>query len=129
MNFEELAENVGGMTLDGEHFREKDLERGDEKFAWRADILSYEEFWEIEMIYVLDDPEKEIFSELREEPTSYSHEHTDSIYPTVDRLDGETRVVANIPIKKSLDHEIAEFPSQYVDDLRDSFYREVISRG
>jgi hypothetical protein len=124
----ESLEEMTGMTLDGESLREEKLERDGEKFTWNSDILTHEDYWEIEMMYIFQDPEKEKFDELQDAPTAYDPEITDSTYyPNIDHLKGETLVLAYIPVKQDLDHEIAEFPAQYLEELRDGFYREAIS--
>jgi hypothetical protein len=126
----ESLEDLTGMTLDGESLREEELERNGEKFQWHADVLTHEDHWEIEMMYIFQDPEKEKFNQLQESPTTYDSEITDSTYyPSIDHQNGETLVLAYIPVKQDLDHEVAEFPGQYLEELRDGFYREVISRG
>lgn len=127
MSIEKLNE-LTGMTLDGQSLREEEIEREGESITWQADILTHEDFSEVEMMYVLNDPEKEKFAELEDSPTAYDPKITNNTYyPTIDHLNGETLVLAYIPIEHSLDHEISEFPAQYLEELRDGFYREVVS--
>jgi hypothetical protein len=124
----ESLEDMTGMTLDGESLREEELERNGEKFRWQADILTHEDFTEVEMMYIFQDPEKEKYDQLQHTETEYDPETTDSVYyPSIDHHDGETLVLAYIPIEQSLDHKISEFPAQYLEELRDGFYREAIS--
>ena len=125
----ESLEDMTGMTLDGKSLREEELERNGENFQWQADILTHEEFTEVEMMYILQDPEKEKYDQLQDSETEYDPEITDSVYyPSIDHLNGETLVFAYLPIEQSLDHEISEFLAQYLDQLRDGFYREAIMR-
>jgi hypothetical protein len=124
----ESLEDLTGMTLGGESLREEEIQRNGEEFQWHADILTHEDHWEIEMMYIFQDQEKEKFNQLQDTPTAYDPKITDSTYySSIDHQNGETLVLAYIPIQQSLDHEVAEFPAQYLEELRDGFYNQVIS--
>lgn len=120
-------DGMNGMTLEGEYLRNEEMEREDVSFSWHADILTYSEFWEVEMMYVFRDPNEELFTELENSSRSYNCELTDSVYyPSMDNHEGETFVLAYLPIRRSLDHEVAEFPGEYLEELRDGFYDQVL---
>ena len=126
MSLENLKE-MSMMTLDGESLREEKLERENHSFEWQADILEYEDITEIEMLYIFDDPEDEIFNQITGVDSIYDCEMTGEQYhPTVDSLGDKTIVFSYMPIEQSLDHEIAQFPSQYLEELREGFYDQVI---
>jgi len=115
------------MTLDGESLREQKLEKENHSFEWQADILEYEGITEVEMLYIFDDPEDEIFDQVTGLESVYECEMTEDRYhPTIDSLGDKTMIFSYMPIEQSLDHEIAQFPSQYLEELRDQFYDQVI---
>lgn len=127
MNLESL-EGLLGMTLEGESLRKEEMEKDGDSFTWHADILTYNNFQEIEMMYVFSDPDEEIFTKLYNSSRAYDCEITDSVYyPSIDNQDGKTFVLAYMPVEQSLDHEIAEFPAEYLEELRDGFYNQVIA--
>ncbi|MFB6213354.1 MAG: hypothetical protein ABEJ07_02210 [Candidatus Nanohaloarchaea archaeon] len=80
------------------------------------------------MQYIFDDPDQELYDSVVGRESVYRCDYTgDEICPLVDALAGETRVIAHIPVSQELDDDIAEFPAQYLDELRDSFYQQVVS--
>ena len=126
MRLENLKE-MSMMTLDGESLREQKLEKENHSFEWQADILEYEGITEVEMLYIFDDPEDEIFDQVTGLESVYECEMTEDRYhPTIDSLGDKTMIFSYMPIEQSLDHEIAQFPSQYLEELRDQFYDQVI---
>lgn len=126
MSLENLKE-MSMMTLEGQSLREQKIEKENHSFEWEAEILTYEDITEVEMLYIFEDPEDEIFDQVTGLESVYECEMTgDRYYPTIDSLGEKTMVFAYIPIEDSLDHEIAKFPSQYLEDLRDEFYDQVI---
>lgn len=123
-------EGLSGISFEGESYRQETLERNGRSFDWHADIFTYRDFWEIEMIYIFNDPTDQLFNSITGAETYYSCEITDqNIYPTLDARGDETRIAAHIPIHMELDHEIAEFPEQYLEDLRKGFYSQIIRQG
>jgi len=123
----ENLKEMSMMTLDGESLREQKLEKENHSFEWQADILEYEGITEVEMLYIFDDPEDEIFDQVTGLESVYECEMTEDRYhPTIDSLGDKTMIFSYMPIEQSLDHEIAQFPSQYLEELRDQFYDQVI---
>jgi len=123
----ENLKEMSMMTLDGESLREQKLEKENHSFEWQADILEYEGITEVEMLYIFDDPEDKIFDQVTGLESVYECEMTEDRYhPTIDSLGDKTMIFSYMPIEQSLDHEIAQFPSQYLEELRDQFYDQVI---
>ena len=103
------------------------VETGDVEYEWHADISTYPEYDEIEMLYVFEDPDDTLFENISEVKSCYEFEYTeDTILPMLDSIGKQTKIVAYIPIPEDTTHDISKFPSQYLEEVREDLYHQVI---
>jgi hypothetical protein len=129
--YTDKLEDFDPLAVDTEDsLRNETLNRDGEEIEWHSDIFTYEDCIEIEMLYIFQDPEDEIFNSISGPKIFYEFKQTgDNIYPVIESMGDETRVAAFLPVPSSTEHEIYEFPSAYLDQIRDELYDQVISEN
>ena len=123
----ELGEDFNSLSVDQEEpFESCRVEKSETEFEWYADIFTYEGTDEIEMLYVFEDPDEALL-EFSEQSPVYDCSFTDQkMYPIVQGNSDELRLKIFIPLPNSLEHEISEFPSSYLEEVRDEVYDQII---
>jgi len=108
-------------------WKHRKIEEDGNEYEWQADVSTHPERSEIEMMYVFEDPEDDLFENISGVESCYECEYTEeTILPLLDSIGNQTRIIAYIPVPKDIDHEISKFPSQYLEEIREDLYQQVI---